>query len=69
MEFNFELEDTDLDIVFESGFVYENYSDRGDVQWKFHHGTHTRILADVLDSTPKDEGEPGCLLPCMRLCC
>ena len=68
MEIVFESENSDLVIEFEPNFVCENFSDRTEVLWKFQNGTYSTILADVFCSTPKSEGESGCLLPTLRLC-
>lgn len=69
MEFTLELENSDLDIVFESDLLSENFSDRTEVQWKFHYGTHTRVMADVFDSSPASESVSCDLLPTLRLRC
>ena len=68
MEIVFESENSDFDIVFESDLLCENFSDRTEVLWKFHNGTHSRIVADVFGGTPASEGRPYDLLPTLRLC-
>ena len=69
MEIRFELEDSDDTVIeFDSSFLYEYFSDRTEVQWKFHNGTHTRIVADVFDSSPASESVSHNFLPTLRLC-
>lgn len=67
MEIVFESDNSDLDIVFESDLLCENFSDRTEVCWQFHDGTHTRIVADVFDCTSAGEGISYDLLPPLRL--
>jgi len=70
MEIRFELEDSDdIVIEFDSSFLYEYFSDRTEVQWKFHNGTHTRIVANVFDCASTSESRPYDLLPTLRLRC
>ncbi len=68
MEFTLELENSDLDIVFESDLLSENFSDRTEVQWKFQDGNYTRVVADVFDSSPASESVSHNFLPTLRLC-
>ena len=67
MEIVFESENSDFDIVFESDLLCENFSDRTEVLWKFHDGTHSRIVANVFDCTPASESGSCDLLPTLRL--
>jgi len=69
MEIRFELEDSDLVIEFDSDFLCENFSDRTEVLWKFQHGTHTPVVANVFNSTSASESRPYDLLPTLRLRC
>ena len=68
MEIVFESENSDFDIVFESDLLSENFSDRTEVQWKFQHGTHTPVVANVFNSTSASESVSYDLLPTLRLC-
>jgi hypothetical protein len=68
MEFTFELENSDLVFEFEPSFFSENFSDRTAVQWKFHNGNHTQLMANVFCSPPASESRPYDLLSTMRLC-
>jgi len=68
MEIVFESENSDLVIEFDSNILYENYSDRTEVQWKFHNGTSSGILADVFKCLQEDTDTRTDILPTMRLC-
>tara|TARA_Y100000296_G_scaffold15617_1_gene18346 strand:+ start:309 stop:518 length:210 start_codon:yes stop_codon:yes gene_type:complete len=68
MEIIFESDIADFAIEFESDFLSENFSDRTDVQWKFQDGTHTRVVANVLNVPPNRRDSSTHLLPFVRLC-
>ena len=68
MEIIFESENSDLDIVFESDLLSENFSDRTEVQWKFQDGNYTRVVANVFTDIPESEDSPIDFLPIVRLC-
>ena len=56
MEIKFELEDSDLDCVFEPEFdININCCDIERVAWKFQDGTHTRTMASLFSGTPEHE--------------
>tara|TARA_R100000963_G_C4602711_1_gene75838 strand:+ start:131 stop:340 length:210 start_codon:yes stop_codon:yes gene_type:complete len=67
----------EIELELDNGFVCDfepdfeltvNSSAIEKVLWKFHNGTHSRIVADVFGGAPASEGEPSSLLPTMRLC-
>ena len=69
MEIILELENSDLVIEFNSDILYENYSDRTEVQWRFHHGTSSGVLANVFDCVQENSDTRTDLLPSVRLRC
>ena len=69
MEIKFELENSDIDCVFEPEFdVAINCVDIEKVQWNFQNGTHTATVASLLRSTPKYEHASTHLPKTVRLC-
>ena len=69
MEFNFEFEDSDLVIEFESDFLCKNYSSTVEAQWQFQNRSHTGVMANVFYSIPKCKNTPVYILPSLRLFC
>jgi hypothetical protein len=67
MEIILELENSDLVIEFDSNILYENYSDRTEVQWRFHDGTSSGVMADVFDCLQENSDTRTNLLPAVRL--
>ena len=68
MEIKFELEDSDLECVFEPDFdIPINCCDIERVTWNFQDGTHTRTMASLFSSTPEYEHSATHLLPTLRL--
>ena len=63
MEFNFEFEDSDLVVEFESDFVCENYSSTAEAQWQFQNRSHTGVMANVFYSVPKCKDTPVYIYP------
>jgi hypothetical protein len=64
MEITLEFEDTDIIVAFEPEFDLSiNCTDIEKVQWKFQDGTHTRVVAGLLHSTPEYEHTATRLLP------
>ena len=64
MEIKFELEDSDLDCVFEPEFdININCCDIERVTWKFQNGTHTRTMASLFSRTPEYEYATTYILP------
>tara|TARA_R110002020_G_scaffold10690_4_gene40728 strand:+ start:1867 stop:2067 length:201 start_codon:yes stop_codon:yes gene_type:complete len=56
MEIKFELEDSDLDCVFEPDFdISINWTDIEKATWNLQNGTHTRTMANVLSSPSEHE--------------
>ena len=66
MEIKFELEDSDLECVFEPEFdININCCDIERVQWSFQNGNHSGVVASMLGSSPEYEYSPAYLLPSM----
>ena len=64
MEIKFELEDSDLDCVFEPDFdIPINCCDIEKVAWKFQNGTHTRTMASLFSSSSEHEYPTTHILP------
>jgi IMP cyclohydrolase len=69
MEISFELEDSDIECVFEPDFALPyNCCDIEKVQWKFSNGTHTGTVADVFSSPADGRSTTTYILPDLRLC-
>ena len=64
MEIKFELEDSDLDCVFEPDFdIPINWTDIEKATWNLQNGTHTRTMANVLSSPSEHEHTTTHILP------
>ena len=64
MEIKFELEDSDLDCVFEPEFdININCCDIERVAWKFQDGNHQGTMASLFSGTPEHEYSSAYILP------
>jgi len=64
MEIIFELEDSDIECVFEPDFALPlNCCDFEKITWTLQNGTHTRTVASLFDSTSEHEYPTAHILP------
>jgi len=64
MEITFEFEDSDIIVEFEPDFDVDiNFCDIERVQWNFHNGNHSPVVASLFSGSPEYEYPTAYLLP------